>query len=107
MSSKAIDRLTSRSRCGWLCIVFVNSERASYHESGAECSNEFPEPARNWVDVRKKSRSGKSVRTFRALFAQHGTLGPNIIDAVGRFPCRIHCWVYHPHQRLEEFEGVS
>src|SRR6266566_3284991 len=75
MSSTAIGRLTSRSRWGWLCIVFVISERASYHESGAECSNEFPEPARNWVDVRKKSRSGKSVRTFRAIFAQHGADG--------------------------------
>src|SRR6266516_1512840 len=39
----------------------------------ALCSNEFPDPARNWVDVRKKSRSGKSVRTFRAIFAQHGS----------------------------------
>ena len=33
MSSTAIDWLTSRSRCGWVCIVFVNSERASSCQS--------------------------------------------------------------------------
>jgi hypothetical protein len=45
LSSMAIDRLISRSRCGLSRTIFVNSSYASRCKAGAEGSNAFSEPA--------------------------------------------------------------